>query len=209
MKAAREDVHTPWTVYVSAAVDGAHVVKDDPAKLRFGMDVDDEEGDTWFTLNPTFEHDGEGLSEDEMRKLVREGKKWMRKNKTWVKVDAAALKEFELNAETSGLRRWRGRRKQYYYRFKPAQRDRITDIFSLSGTVEHAQRYQAFLAQLQGFNKIERLPLPKDMALPLRPYQQQGFEWISFLAGYGLNGILADDMGLGRRPRRPSRRLRI
>jgi len=32
----------------------------------------------------------------------------------------------------------------------------------------------------------------------LRPYQQQGLNWLQFLRDYQFNGILADDMGLGK-----------
>jgi hypothetical protein len=32
----------------------------------------------------------------------------------------------------------------------------------------------------------------------LRPYQQQGLNWLQFLREHGLGGILADDMGLGK-----------
>ena len=48
---------------------------------------------------------------------------------------------------------------------------------------------------------FERLPeaaLPKDLRASLRPYQQIGVNWLSFLRGVGLGGILADDMGLGK-----------
>ena len=32
----------------------------------------------------------------------------------------------------------------------------------------------------------------------LRPYQAQGVDWLQFLRGAGLGGVLADDMGLGK-----------
>src|SRR5699024_10003622 len=32
----------------------------------------------------------------------------------------------------------------------------------------------------------------------LRDYQQEGFEWLSYLYDLGLGGILADEMGLGK-----------
>ena len=32
----------------------------------------------------------------------------------------------------------------------------------------------------------------------LRPYQERGLAWLSFLGSLGLGGILADDMGLGK-----------
>jgi SNF2 family DNA or RNA helicase len=198
-RAARAGEITPWNLYVADAVEGAHHVKDQPANVRFSLDVEEEQdGDTWFTLKPTFEHGEEGLSEEELRKLVREGKKWFRKGKQWIKIDAEALEKFELNVESAGVQRRRGRRRQFYYRFRPAARDRVTEIFSLSGTLQHAQRYEAFLAQLRSFDRVQELSLPTGMTMTLRPYQKQGYEWLAFLASYGLNGILADDMGLGK-----------
>ncbi len=52
--------------------------------------------------------------------------------------------------------------------------------------------------------KIERLKpkvdpdAPEGFLATLRPYQQDGFEWLQFLREQGLGGILADDMGLGK-----------
>ncbi|MBW4042664.1 MAG: DEAD/DEAH box helicase [Acidobacteria bacterium] len=39
---------------------------------------------------------------------------------------------------------------------------------------------------------------PPGLRAVLRPYQQQGFEWLAFLWRHGLGGVLADDMGLGK-----------
>lgn len=39
---------------------------------------------------------------------------------------------------------------------------------------------------------------PREFLATLRPYQQDGFEWLQFLREQGLGGILADDMGLGK-----------
>ncbi|NRB73266.1 MAG: DEAD/DEAH box helicase [Verrucomicrobiales bacterium] len=39
---------------------------------------------------------------------------------------------------------------------------------------------------------------PEGFLATLRPYQQDGFEWLQFLREQGLGGILADDMGLGK-----------
>jgi SNF2 family DNA or RNA helicase len=197
-RTAATNVISPWNIYVSAAVDGSHKIQDAPANVRFHMDVEEEEDGTWFTLNPQFEHDGIEMSEDDLRKMVRQGKKWLRKDDKWIKVDAEALEAFELKVEQSGLKRRFGRRRKFYYRFRPTERDRITDIFSVSGTLAHADNYRRFMAQLKGFESIEAVPLPSSFAIQLRPYQQQGFEWLVFLARYGLNGILADDMGLGK-----------
>lgn len=42
------------------------------------------------------------------------------------------------------------------------------------------------------------LPLPSSLNAELRPYQLEGYNWLSFLFKHGLGGILADDMGLGK-----------
>ncbi len=45
---------------------------------------------------------------------------------------------------------------------------------------------------------ITRVPAPDWFAAELRPYQQQGVDWLQFLRQAGLAGVLADDMGLGK-----------
>jgi non-specific serine/threonine protein kinase len=45
---------------------------------------------------------------------------------------------------------------------------------------------------------LTELPTPSGFRGRLRPYQQRGLDWLAFLDGVGLGGILADDMGLGK-----------
>jgi SNF2 family DNA or RNA helicase len=50
----------------------------------------------------------------------------------------------------------------------------------------------------QNFKAIQEfLPSPAFQG-KLRPYQQQGVNWLAFLREYGFHGILADEMGLGK-----------
>jgi superfamily II DNA or RNA helicase len=52
--------------------------------------------------------------------------------------------------------------------------------------------------RLKDFAGIRSVPPPQGFAAVLRPYQQQGLDWLQFLREYELAGILADDMGLGK-----------
>ena len=45
---------------------------------------------------------------------------------------------------------------------------------------------------------VTGLPLPSGLNAELRPYQLEGFNWLSFLYKHSLGGVLADDMGLGK-----------
>jgi len=49
-----------------------------------------------------------------------------------------------------------------------------------------------------GMAGIRHYRVPTELATILRPYQVLGFNWLRTLKDLGLNGILADDMGLGK-----------
>jgi superfamily II DNA or RNA helicase len=51
---------------------------------------------------------------------------------------------------------------------------------------------------LRGVGAEEPAPKPTGLQAELRPYQQEGFQWLQFLARNDLHGLLADDMGLGK-----------
>ena len=50
----------------------------------------------------------------------------------------------------------------------------------------------------QAAERLTPLPTPDGFQGALRPYQERGLSWLSFLGRLGLGGILADDMGLGK-----------
>lgn len=52
--------------------------------------------------------------------------------------------------------------------------------------------------ELQNFKGINATKVPKTLKAQLRPYQQEGVNWLQFLRKYQLAGVLADDMGLGK-----------
>lgn len=55
-----------------------------------------------------------------------------------------------------------------------------------------------FAEKLKDFKGIDSIDPPKSLQAILRPYQQEGLNWLQFLRKYHLNGILADEMGLGK-----------
>jgi Superfamily II DNA/RNA helicases, SNF2 family len=61
-----------------------------------------------------------------------------------------------------------------------------------------AQALRELLQQLKGRTELPEVPVPVSVQASLRPYQQQGLNWLQFLREHGLGGILADDMGLGK-----------
>ncbi|WDF80720.1 SNF2-related protein [Mucilaginibacter sp. KACC 22773] len=52
--------------------------------------------------------------------------------------------------------------------------------------------------KLADFDKITHVEVSADLKTTLRPYQQQGLNWLNFLDDFNFGGCLADDMGLGK-----------
>lgn len=52
--------------------------------------------------------------------------------------------------------------------------------------------------QLDNFNKIEPVNIPKNLNGSLRDYQKHGVNWLCFLDKFNFGACLADDMGLGK-----------
>jgi superfamily II DNA or RNA helicase len=63
---------------------------------------------------------------------------------------------------------------------------------------EGAKALRDMLRQLTGHGELPAIAVPQSVLASLRPYQQQGLNWLQFLRRYRLDGILADDMGLGK-----------
>lgn len=51
---------------------------------------------------------------------------------------------------------------------------------------------------LLNLKSVEYVSLSSEIKAELRPYQQQGFQWLQSLDQFGWGGCLADDMGLGK-----------
>ena len=72
------------------------------------------------------------------------------------------------------------------------------DLRQLGVVAEQSARWERSTAALL---ELESLPLPEvpaGITAQLRPYQLEGFRWLSFLWDHDLGGVLADDMGLGK-----------
>lgn len=63
---------------------------------------------------------------------------------------------------------------------------------------EQARAWSASIRDLARISEIPSPPPPVDFTATLRPYQQAGYTWLSFLFDHQLGGVLADDMGLGK-----------
>ena len=60
---------------------------------------------------------------------------------------------------------------------------------------DHLRKLASKLKDFAGFDSAL---VPENFHATLRPYQQDGLNWLQFLREFGFHGVLADDMGLGK-----------
>ncbi|WP_194419577.1 SNF2-related protein [Microbacterium abyssi] len=78
------------------------------------------------------------------------------------------------------------------------QTDLWEEFEDLADEAVPATGWRATAEGLREANGVPTAPLPAELQAELRPYQKAGFDWLAFLWGHRLGGILADDMGLGK-----------
>jgi superfamily II DNA or RNA helicase len=72
------------------------------------------------------------------------------------------------------------------------------ELAQLGEITGQASAWQQSVRTLIEHGAETKHPLPQGLRATMRPYQTEGFGWLTALYGHGLGGVLADDMGLGK-----------
>ena len=82
----------------------------------------------------------------------------------------------------------------------PAYRALYLDKMLEENDEIYADRDRRFRKLIKEFKTVNDsdFDVPESLKTIMRPYQVDGFKWLSTLSSYGFGGILADDMGLGK-----------
>ena len=164
---------------------------EDPVAAAIRFEVVNQEID-WFDLRVVIDVEGVTLTKEQIRSLVSarggyvrmDDGRWMRLE---IKLDDAqrdavtklGLDPFDLSGETHRM-----------HALQLAD-PRAAEVFDPKAW----QRIKERTSEI----KIDVKPaVPDTLQATLRPYQEEGFHFLAYLAVNGFGGILADDMGLGK-----------
>ncbi|RBP48095.1 SNF2 family DNA or RNA helicase [Roseimicrobium gellanilyticum] len=163
----------------------------DPLKATVRLEVN-EAGIDWFDLRLVFDIEGLELKPAEIRKLIAARGGFVRlADGTWRSVKLELTEEQQNTIAALGL-----------------------DINELSDEAHPIHARQLAAQQKKDFlppelwerirDRLARLdletkaPVPDALTITLRPYQVDGFHFLSYLTINRFGGVLADDMGLGK-----------
>ncbi len=157
---------------------------------------DDEARTDWFDLHVTVTVDDEDVPfEPLFAALSRDDDALLLDSGTWFRLDHPGLDDLRRLIEearslsegpSDGLR---------INRFQLGLWD---ELVSLGVVGAQAQRWQESVEAIRGLADAPRPPLPQSLTAVLRPYQHDGYHWLTALWDARLGGVLADDMGLGK-----------
>ncbi|MEC4814350.1 MAG: SNF2-related protein [Scytonema sp. PMC 1069.18] len=137
---------------------------------------------------------GQTLSKAEFDKLVTLNSPLVEINGEWVELRPQDIK----TAQTF----FASRKEQMSLSLEDALRISTGDTQTIEKlpvvSFEASGALQALVTTLTNNKAVEPLPTPASFQGKLRPYQERGVAWLSFLERWGLGACLADDMGLGK-----------
>lgn len=170
------------------------------SRLDCSLEVSRQAGQTgidWFEVRPEIRCDGVVVDQTVWHDAVRRGG-LMESTGGLLVLDASTLERLRALMALSGQTEPTGK---VAARIVQVPRLQIFDWLALREqgiTVSLPADDDAILARLMGFERITTPPLPHTIHATLRPYQQDGYGWLSFLYQHRFGACLADDMGLGK-----------
>jgi superfamily II DNA or RNA helicase len=151
-------------------------------------------GVDWLSLRLSFESEGVAVTQDELARCLAEGRRYVRlQDGSFAKLDpekvrAVLLRQAEILATSGGPGS----------KLPLSQAGRIQELLEQVGRAQVSDGAKDLFKKLQDVDDIKIVKKPRNLKAQLRPYQEQGFQWLWFLHEIGSGGILADDMGLGK-----------
>ncbi|MCM3022129.1 DEAD/DEAH box helicase [Bacillus ginsengihumi] len=143
---------------------------------------------------------GAELTEEEFKLLIEQNRRLVKINGQWITLDPKMIKslqELMMRAKKEGLR-MQDLFEQELAPVETSQIDEVSPRAFANIQIELNRSLKQFIHQLTNLQDIPNIKASELLQGQLRPYQQLGLNWLSFLRTFRFGAILADDMGLGK-----------
>lgn len=168
----------------------------DGPTITIGTSDPTDDQQDWFDLSVTVTVGDEHVSLAALIQALAVGEEALLMDSgTWFSLDRPELHQLaSALAEARMLQDKRSER----LRLTPLHAGLWQELEAVSEVSHQSSRWQERVSALTDRSLSRAITLPSRLKAELRPYQVDGFRWLSTLWDAQLGGILADDMGLGK-----------
>jgi len=163
----------------------------DPVTAAVRFEVISQEID-WFNLRIVIDLDGLTLDKAQIRQLVSARGGYVRMDDgSWMRLEIKLDDEQREAVTRLGLDPFDFSGETHRMHALQLADPKASDVFD-------PKIWEEILSSAKDINVDVKPDIPTELQATLRPYQQEGFHFLSYLSTNGFGGILADDMGLGK-----------
>lgn len=157
--------------------------------------LESKEEDKWFNLDLAVEYDDQKVPIEKIWKAWTQKKRYVQlKDGSYTSLPESWLKQIAHKLKALGYDPEKPPQKQFKQFEAPVLDKLLEDL----PEVTTDSFWNKLRTNIHNFQKVAHVPQPKGLQAELRPYQNQGLNYLNFLREYGFGGILADEMGLGK-----------
>ncbi len=145
----------------------------------------------WFGVLGELSVEGERVELARLLEAARRKAKWVQvQAHTYVELNDVLRRHLErlsdhVHSTQDGLK------------FGPAALEALRALESAGSELDGESEWRAQAERIEKAKELDP-KLPRGLKAKLRPYQLEGYQWLSRLAAMGAGAVLADDMGLGK-----------
>jgi superfamily II DNA or RNA helicase len=164
----------------------------DPLIARVRIEASQTANIDWFDLKMVFEVEGAELKAADIRRLISaKGGFVQLADGTWRRVKLELSEEQQEMMDQLGLDMDEFSNEAHRLHWRQLTGQGAKEIIN-----PHA--WQNLTQRMEQARLDEKPEVPEGLGVTLRPYQEEGFHFLSYLSLNKFGGILADDMGLGK-----------
>lgn len=180
-------VEWPQSIDLKPSIEKAPDIGLQPVSLSVGEKKD------WFSVSGSISHDGSEVDLGKLLEALRKNRRYIQlRDGRWALISQSLKERLQaledcLDCDDNGII------------MSPAVLEKIEQMREQEGLYIEAacDRWRQMSSSLHSIKGIN-LSLPINLQAELRPYQVDGFRWMSRLYQRSLGACLADDMGLGK-----------
>lgn len=167
---------------------------DDAPTISLNL-ADSVEGD-WFDLGVDVTVEGEQVPFGPLFEALAAGRDHLILDSgTWFTLDAPELEQLRALIEEA---RVLVDNDGDTFQLRPEHAGLWQELVELGVVARQSRAWQSSVGALLDHTELADVDAPTGLNATLRPYQHDGFAWLSFLWKTRLGGVLADEMGLGK-----------